>query len=154
MSPHFSPLCPLFCLLPREWMLGSYSATPFSLEIMLPLASSGSLWKVTDMMSERQQWGILKRDLNFLARNWTWVAWMKGETQWSSGEESTWQWRRFGFEYWGGKIPWEGKDNPLQYSWLGNPMDREAQQAMVHGVSKESDRIDQLNNNKTKSLDS
>ena len=30
----------------------------------------------------------------------------------------------------------EGNDNPLQYSCLGNPMDREAWQATVHGVAK------------------
>ena len=32
-------------------------------------------------------------------------------------------------------------------------MDRGAQQVVVHGVSKESDRIDRLNNNKNSSLD-
>ena len=31
----------------------------------------------------------------------------------------------------------EGNDNPLQYVCLGNPMDREAWQAIVHGVAKE-----------------
>ena len=39
-----------------------------------------------------------------------------------------------------GKSPGEGNDNPLQYSRLGNPMDREAWQATVHGASKESDQ--------------
>ena len=34
-----------------------------------------------------------------------------------------------------------GKDNPLQYSSLENPMDREAWRATVHGVAKESDMI-------------
>ena len=29
-----------------------------------------------------------------------------------------------------------GNGNPLQYSCLGNPMDREAWQAAVHGVTK------------------
>ena len=29
--------------------------------------------------------------------------------------------------------------NPLQYSCLGNPMDREAWQGTAHGVKKESD---------------
>ena len=29
-----------------------------------------------------------------------------------------------------------GQSNPLQYSCLGNPMDREAWQAMVPGVAK------------------
>ena len=31
----------------------------------------------------------------------------------------------------------EGKDYPLQYSYLDNPMDRGASQAIVHGVAKE-----------------
>ena len=30
----------------------------------------------------------------------------------------------------------EGNDNPLQYSCLENPMDREAWEAIVHGVIK------------------
>ena len=38
-----------------------------------------------------------------------------------------------------GRSPGEGNDNPLQYSCLGNPMDRGAWRAMVHGVAKESD---------------
>ena len=29
-----------------------------------------------------------------------------------------------------------GNDNPLQYSCLGNPMNRGAWQAIVHGVAK------------------
>ena len=33
----------------------------------------------------------------------------------------------------------EGNGNPLQYSCLGNPMDRGAWRATVHGVAKESD---------------
>ena len=33
----------------------------------------------------------------------------------------------------------EGNDNPLQYSCLGNPMDRGAWQVIIHGVAKESD---------------
>ena len=36
-----------------------------------------------------------------------------------------------------GKFPGEGNGNPLQYSCLGNPMDRGAWWATVHGVSKE-----------------
>ena len=32
--------------------------------------------------------------------------------------------------------PGEGNGNPIQYSCLGNPMDRGAQQATVHGVTK------------------
>ena len=38
-----------------------------------------------------------------------------------------------------GRFPGEGNGNPLQYSCLGNPMDREAWRASVHGVAKESE---------------
>ena len=34
-----------------------------------------------------------------------------------------------------GRSPGEGNDNPLQHSCLGNPMDREAWRATVHGVT-------------------
>ena len=35
-----------------------------------------------------------------------------------------------------GRSPGEGNDNPLQYSCLGNPMDRGTWQATVHRVAK------------------
>ena len=35
------------------------------------------------------------------------------------------------------KSPGEGNCSPLQYSCLGNPMDRGAWQAPVHGLAKE-----------------
>ena len=35
-----------------------------------------------------------------------------------------------------GRSPGEGNGNPLQYSCLENPMDREAWWATVHGVAK------------------
>ena len=35
-----------------------------------------------------------------------------------------------------GRSPGEGNGNPLQYSCLGNPMDRRAWWATVHGVTK------------------
>ena len=38
-----------------------------------------------------------------------------------------------------GRSPGRGHGNPLQYSCLKNPMDREAWQATMHGVAKESD---------------
>ena len=38
-----------------------------------------------------------------------------------------------------GRSPGEGNGNPRQYSCLGKPMDREAWQAIVHGVAKELD---------------
>ena len=38
-----------------------------------------------------------------------------------------------------GKSPREGNGNPFQYSCWGNPMDRGAWWATVHGVAKELD---------------
>ena len=40
------------------------------------------------------------------------------------------------------RSPGEGNGNPLQYSCLGNPMNREAWQTIVHKVAKESDMIE------------
>ena len=45
-----------------------------------------------------------------------------------------------------GKYPGERNGNPFQYSCLGDLMDRGARQAEVHGVAKESDTTEQLNN--------
>ena len=41
------------------------------------------------------------------------------------------------------RSPREGNGNSLQYSCLGNPMDRGPWWATVHGVSKESDMTKQ-----------
>ena len=41
-----------------------------------------------------------------------------------------------------GRSPGAGNSNPLQYSSLGNPMDRGAWQARVHGVTEELDTLE------------
>ena len=61
----------------------------------------------------------------------------QGLPWWLSGKESTWI----------RKIPWSGNGNLLQYSCLGNPTDRGAWRPTVHGVAKESDITQSLNNN-------
>ena len=38
-----------------------------------------------------------------------------------------------------GRSPGEGNGYPVQYSCLGNPMDRGAWRAIVHGVAEESE---------------
>ena len=43
-----------------------------------------------------------------------------------------------------GRSPGEGKDNPLQYSCLENPLDRGAWRATDHGVTKSQTRLKQL----------
>ena len=52
-----------------------------------------------------------------------------------------------------GRSPGEGNGNPLQYSCLGNPMDRGDWWATVHGVTKESDMTWRLNNNTVYHID-
>ena len=51
-----------------------------------------------------------------------------------------------------GRSPGGGNGNPLQYPCLENPMDRGTWWASVHGVTKESDTTEQLNNNKNGNL--
>ena len=43
-----------------------------------------------------------------------------------------------------GSILGEGNGYPLQYSCLGNPMDRGAWQATVHAITNESDVTERL----------
>ena len=50
-----------------------------------------------------------------------------------------------GFQSLDGEDPLE-KEMATQYSCLGNPMDREAWRAIVHGGAKESDMTEPLNN--------
>ena len=40
-----------------------------------------------------------------------------------------------------GQSPGGGNDNPLQYSFLDNPMDKGAWRAMVHGVTQSQTRL-------------
>ena len=68
---------------------------------------------------------------------------------WLSGKESACQAGDVGSVPGSGGSPREGNGNPLcpWDSCLGNPMDRGAWRATVHGVTKESDTMKQLNNN-------
>ena len=40
-----------------------------------------------------------------------------------------------------GRSPGEGNGNPLQYSCLGNPVDRGAWQTTVHGIAKSQTQL-------------
>ena len=40
-----------------------------------------------------------------------------------------------------GRSPGDGNGNPLQYSWLGNPMDRGTWQAIVRAVAKSQTQL-------------
>ena len=54
----------------------------------------------------------------------------------SDGKESACIAEDPGFDPWVGRSPGEGNGNPLQYSCLGNPMDRGSWWATVHEVAK------------------
>ena len=45
---------------------------------------------------------------------------------------------------WVGMIPRKGNGNPLQYSCLGNPMDRGAWQTVVHRITQSRTRLKRL----------
>ena len=70
-----------------------------------------------------------------------------GLLRWLSGKVSACQAGDAGSIPGSGRSPGGGTGNPLQYSYLGNPMDRGAWQATIHGVAKELDTTEQLNNN-------
>ena len=61
-----------------------------------------------------------------------------------SGKEPIYQCKRIkrlGFHPWVGKTPWRRACNQLQYSCLGNPMDRGAWWATVHGAARSRTRL-------------
>ena len=67
-----------------------------------------------------------------------------GLPRWLGGKESTCNAQDVGSIHGLGRSPGEGNGNPLQYSCLGNPMDRGACQATVHGVTKSWTRFSDL----------
>ena len=68
----------------------------------------------------------------------------KGFLGGASGKQSTCYCRRhkrYGFNPWVGKSPGVGNGNLLQYSCLGNPMDRGAWQPTVHGAAESQTQL-------------
>ena len=68
-----------------------------------------------------------------------------GLAQWLGSRESTCNTEDMGSVPDSGRSPGEGNNNTLQDSCLGNPMDKGAWQATVHGVTKDSDMTKWLN---------
>ena len=79
---------------------------------------------------------LTDRKNNSYLKNWFRNSWclLSKESACKAGDHL--QYRRCGFDLWVGKIPGEGNGSPLQYFCLGNPMDKGAWQATVHGVTK------------------
>ena len=70
-----------------------------------------------------------------------WISSHYGLSRWLSGKEPTFQCKRCVFNSWVGKVSGEGNGNPLQYFCLGNPTDRGARKAKVHGVTKSQTQL-------------
>ena len=77
---------------------------------------------------------------------------IEGFPWWLSGKESTCNAGDPGLIPGLGRSPGEGNDNPLQYSRLGNLMDRGAWRTSPWG-HKELDTTEQLNNNNNNNVE-
>ena len=73
--------------------------------------------------------------LQFFSYEWCWVS-FHGLPWWLRWWRICLPCRRLGLILELGQSPGEGNSSPLQYSCLGNPMDRGAWWAIVHGVAK------------------
>ena len=98
-------------------------------------------WKFWPVQS-----GKKKKKFRLEKRNYNWYNHLSRIPRWLSGKESACNAGDAGLIPELGRSG-EGNGNPLQYSCLGNPMDRWAQQAAVHGVT--TSQTEQLNNNKS-----
>ena len=65
----------------------------------------------------------------------------------SDGKESTCDTGDLGLILGSGRSPGEGNGYPLQYSCLEKPINKGVWRAIVHGITKESDMIEQLSTN-------
>ena len=82
-------------------------------------------WRENSNLSSRKQGSFLAHPNSF-----------PGLPRGLSGKESTYQCRRPSLIPGSGRFPRKGNGNPLQYSCLGNPVDRGAWPATIHGVAR------------------
>ena len=81
---------------------------------------------------EREAW---KAIVHGIIKSWTWLSDFYSHSRWCSDEESTCT-RDMDSIPRSGKSPEGGYGNPLQYSYLENPVDRGVWQATVYGIAK------------------
>ena len=128
-----------------------------ALEVNNPPANAGSIRDAVSIPGSRRSPGVGNSNPlqyscleNYMGRGAWWATIhmvAKGRTRlkplsmhwWLSGKESACDAGDEGSIPGSGRSPGEENGYPLQYSCLGNPMDRGAWQAIVHGVTKQSD---------------
>ena len=71
----------------------------------------------------------------------------RGLPRWLNGKEFVCQCKRYGFYPWVWKIPWRRKWPPTPVFLPGKSHGQRDLEGTVHGVTKESDMTEQLNNN-------
>ena len=76
-----------------------------------------------------------------LGKNAKWLMPVQGLPWWLRGKESAGNAGDVGSIPGSGRSPGEENGNSLQYSYLGNLMDRGSWQAIVHGVANESNSM-------------
>ena len=104
----------------------------FSLQALSPVASSSPVFCPVNSCCFRPT--LLENSL-FLSCGLKCVLVRK----WLNSTESTCNAGDVGSISGSGRSLGKGNDNPIRYSCLGNPVDRGAWQATVHGVAKKSD---------------
>ena len=118
------------CFLGKMWSFGClYELNKHLKQALWIILNNIPFWHDLRIYTGFSMW-VLK------APNYVLPSLFPGLLQWLSGKESACQCRRCGFDPWVGKIPWSRKWQSTQFSCLGNPMNRGAWQATVHGVSK------------------
>ena len=79
--------------------------------------------------------------ISLLEGIWSNISVCEGFPDGASGKESACKAGDIGLILGTGRSPGEGNSNPLQYSWVGNPMDRGAWQATVSGVTESQTQL-------------
>ena len=116
---------------PLSWVFGWLVGNSTGLEIPLTLLSYPSidrlLFCIFVILTDRKRSSQISRSL---LMNWPFPGGSEGEASACNAGD-------LGSIPGSGRSPAEGNRNPLQYSCLGNPMDRGAWRATVHGVTKD-----------------
>ena len=126
---------------PRDWTLISCFGRCILYQVShlgRPYPSCGTQLKLSQINSQialSKSEYYQERDRKISVRSW--VQWLPGGSMVknqpaNAGDTSS-------LPGWG-RSPGDRNGNPLQYSSLGNPMNRGALQPTVHGVAKESDK--------------